>query len=93
MSTHSNVESNDLSGRNLQLLVNASLQVLIQQCFQLFVLLIEQASLFDQVLTVHQKLVVLDQSLVESLPHRLLLRGQNGRHLVPVPLNVFLLIR
>ena len=66
--SHSNVESNDLSGGHLQFLVDARLQVLIQQCLQFFVLLVKQTSLFDQVLTVHQKLVVLHKGLVEGFP-------------------------
>ena len=65
----SDVQSNDLGRRNLQLLVDTSLQVLIEKRLELFVLLIEETGLFDQVLSVDEQLVVLAQRLVEGLPH------------------------
>ena len=69
----SDVQSDDLSGWNLQLLVDTSLQVLVEKRLQLFVLLVEEASLLDQVLSVDEELVVLAQGLVEGLPHAQLL--------------------
>lgn len=71
----SDVQSDDLGGWDLQLLVDASLQVLVEKRLQLFVLLIEEAGLLDQVLSVDQELVVLAQGLVEGLPHAQLLVG------------------
>ena len=57
----SDVEANDLSWRHLELLVHSSLQVLVQQGLQLLVLLVQQASLFNQVLSVDQELIVITQ--------------------------------
>jgi hypothetical protein len=58
------VKSDHLSRWNLQFLINTSLQVLVQEGFKLFVLLVEKTSLFDQVLTVNKHLVVFQQRLV-----------------------------
>jgi len=63
-SQSSDIQADHLRGRHLQLLVDASLQVLVQQSFQFFVLLVKQASLLNQVLPLHKLLVVFAQSLV-----------------------------
>lgn len=69
----SDVQSNDLGRWNLQLLVDTSLQVLIEERLELFVLLIEETGLFNQVLSVDKQLVVLAQCLVKGFPHAQLL--------------------
>ena len=48
----SDIEADDLSGWHLQLLIDTSLQVLVQKSLKLLILLVEQASLLDQVLSV-----------------------------------------
>ena len=64
----SNVEADNLSWWDLELLVDAGLEVLVQQCLQLFVLLVEKSGLLDQVLSVDKHLVVFGESRVESSP-------------------------
>lgn len=87
----SDVQADHLRGRHLQLLVNTGLQVLIQQRLKFFVLLVEQASLLNEVLPLNKLLVVLAQGRVQSFPHRLLLHRQDGSHLLPVDLLLPLL--
>ena len=53
------IKTNNLSRRYVKLMINTCLQVLIKQCLKLFVLLIQQASLLDQVLSVNQESVIL----------------------------------
>jgi hypothetical protein len=55
---NSDVQADNLRGRYLQLLVDTSLQVLVQQSFQFFVLLVKQSGLLDEVLPLHKLLVV-----------------------------------
>jgi len=64
-------------------MIDSSLQVLIEQSFQLFVLLIQQTSLFDQVLSVNKKCVILRQSFVKSSPHREAFVWKHFRHSLP----------
>ena len=64
------VQTDDLGGWDLEFLVDTSLQVLIEQCLKLFVLLVKKSSFFDQVLSVYQHLIVLSQCLVQCSPHR-----------------------
>jgi hypothetical protein len=45
--TESDVEADYLSGWHVQLVVNSGLQVLIKQCFELLILLIEESRLFN----------------------------------------------
>ena len=80
----SDIETDDLSGWYLQLLVNTGLQVLVEQSFELLVLLIQQTCLFDEVLSVDKELVVFAEGLIERLPHRKLLVSQNLSHGGPV---------
>lgn len=54
--------------RHLELLVDTSLQVLVEQRLELFVLLVEKTGLLDQVLSVHQHLIVLGKRLVKCSP-------------------------
>lgn len=86
----SDVEANNLGRRHLKFLIDAGLQVLIQQSLQFFVLLVEQARLFDQVLTFHKHLVVLAESLVERAPHRLLLWTEDSDQFFPEHFFLFL---
>ena len=64
----SNVEADHLCGRHLQLLVDSSLQVLVKQRLELLVLLVQKTSLFDQILTINQELIVFLERAIESLP-------------------------
>jgi len=77
-------------------MIDSSLQVLVEQCFQLFILLIQQTSLFDQVLSVNEKCVVLSQSFVKSSPDGEAFVGKNFGHSLPkyflFPLLSFLLL-
>ena len=57
----------------MKLLIDASLQVLVEQSLEFFVLLVKKTGLLDQVLTVDQELVVLDERPVQGLPDRELL--------------------
>ena len=57
----------------MKLLIDASLQVLVEQSLEFLVLLVKKTSLLDQVLTVDQELVVLDERPVQGLPDRELL--------------------
>ena len=57
----------------MKLLIDASLQVLVEQSLEFFVLLVKKTSLLDQVLTVDQELVVLNERPVQGLPDRELL--------------------
>ena len=57
----------------MKLLIDASLQVLVEQGLEFFVLLVKKTGLLDQVLTVDQELVVLDERPVQGLPDRELL--------------------
>lgn len=74
---YSVVKSDYLGWWNLELLIDTSLQVLVEQSLKLFVLLVKQSSLFDQVLSVHKHLIVLCQRLVESTPDREFLNVKN----------------
>ena len=76
----SDIEADDLSGWHLQLLIDASLQVLVQKSLKLLILLVEQASLLDQVLSVDQKLIVVAQRVVKGLPDGELLIGEDLCH-------------
>ena len=80
-----------MSRRNLELLIDSSLQVLIQQRLELLVLLIEKTCLLNKVLSIHQHLVVPGQGLVQCSPHGSLLVAQDCRHLLPVDLLLLLL--
>ena len=75
----------------MQLLVNTGLQVLVEQSFELLVLLIQQTCLFDEVLSVDKELVVFAEGLIERLPHRKLLISQNLGHGGPVHALLLLL--
>ena len=75
----------------MELLVDSSLQVLIKQRLQLFILLVEQTSLFNQVLPINEHLVVFGQSLIKCFPDRPLLLVENSRHPLPVELLLLLL--
>lgn len=57
----------------MKLLIDASLQVLVEQSLEFLVLLVKKTGLLDQVLTVDQELVVLDERPVQGLPDRELL--------------------
>lgn len=76
----SDIEADDLSGWHLQLLIDASLQVLVQKSLKLFILLVKQASLLDQVLSVDQKLIVIAQRVVKCFPDRELLISEDLCH-------------
>jgi len=67
----------------LKFLIHAGLQVLVQQGLQLFVLLVEHAGVFDQVLPGHEHCVVLCECGVERLPHGKLLRREHSGELLP----------
>lgn len=86
----SNIETDDLGRGHLKFLIYASLQVLIQQRLQFFVLLVEQARLLDQVLTLDKHLVVLTESLVERAPHGQLLSTEDGDQFFPEHFLLFL---
>lgn len=89
--TESDIEANDLSWWHLKLLINTSLQVLVQQSLQLLVLLVQQASLLNQVLSVDKKLIVLAQRVVKCFPNRELLIGEDLGHRGPVHALLLLL--
>ena len=72
-------------------MVNTGLQVLIEKRLELFVLLVKKTSLFNQVLTIDQKLIVLGEGLIEGSPHRKLLVTEDLSHLGPVHLLLSLL--
>ena len=57
----------------MKLLIDASLQVLVEQSLEFLILLVKKTGLLDQVLTVDQELVVLDERPVQGLPDRELL--------------------
>ena len=76
----SDIEADDLSGWHLQFLIDASLQVLVQKSLKLFILLVKQACLLDQVLSVDQKLIVIAQRFVECFPDRELLISEDFCH-------------
>lgn len=57
----------------MKLLIDSSLQVLVEQSLEFLVLLVKKTGLLDQVLTVDQELVVLDERPVQGLPDRELL--------------------
>jgi hypothetical protein len=80
-----------LCRRHLQLLIYASLQVLIQKRLQLLVLLVQESGLLDQVLALSQHLVVAQETLVQRPPDRQFLRRQNRSQLLPENL-LFLLV-
>ena len=84
------VQTDDLGGWDLEFLVDTSLQVLIEQCLKLFVLLVKKSSFFDQVLSVYQHLIVLSQCLVQRPPHRELHGVQNVGQLLPIQLLLYL---
>ena len=52
------VESDDLCWRHVKLVVNTSLEILVEQRLQLFVLLVEQACFLNEVLALHEQAVV-----------------------------------
>ena len=60
----SDIETNHLSGWDLEFLVHTSLQVLIEERLQFFVLLIQQAGLLNKILALNEHLVVLAECLV-----------------------------
>ena len=86
----SDVQTDNLGGWHLQLLVDACLQVLIQQRLELLVLLVEQTGLLDKVLSLGEHLVIAAQRLVERLPHTELLGRQNRGQLLPEHLLLLL---
>ena len=57
----------------MKLLIDSSLQVLVEQSLEFLVLLVKKTGLLDQVLTVDQELVVFDERPVQGLPDRELL--------------------
>ena len=67
------------------------MQVLVEQCLKLFVLLVQQACLLDQILSVHQQLVVVAQRFIEGSPHGQLLIGEDLGHRSPVHALLLLL--
>jgi hypothetical protein len=77
-------------------MVDSCLQVLVKQRLEFFILLVEQTSIFNQILSVHQQTVVLAECIVEGPPHTLLLLIQHSSHLLPentlFPLNALLLL-
>ena len=79
----SDVQSNDLSRGYLKFLVDAGLEVLVEEGLELFVLLVEHAGVFDQVLPGHEHCVVLCECGVERLPHGKLLRREHSGELLP----------
>jgi len=54
---------------HLQIVVNASLKVLVQQGLELLVLLVQETGLFNQILSIDEKGVVLGQGFVKSAPN------------------------
>ena len=50
-------------------MVNTSLQVLIEKCLELFVLLVKETGLLNQVLAIDQKLIVFSEGLIEGSPN------------------------
>ena len=50
-------------------MVNTGLQVLIEKRFELFVLLVKESSLLNEVLAIDQKLIVLREGLIECSPN------------------------
>jgi len=68
----------------LKLLVDASLEVLVQQCFEFFILLVQKTSLFNEILTVDEELVVFSEGVIERSPDRELLVVEDLGHLTPV---------
>ena len=50
-------------------MVNTGLQVLIEKRLELFVLLVQQTSLLDEVLAIDKKLIVLCEGLIEGSPN------------------------
>ena len=85
------VETNDLCRWDLEFLVDASLQILIEQGLKLFVLLVKKSRLLNQVLSVDKHLVVLSQSFVECFPHGELHGVEDVGQLLPIELllNLF----
>lgn len=68
----------------MQLLVDSSLKVLVEERLQLLILLIEETSLFDEVLPVDKEVVVIDECFVKGSPHAKLLEREDLGHLGPV---------
>ena len=87
----SDIKTDDLSWWNLQLLIDSSLQVLIEQRFKLFVLLVQQTGLLDEVLAIDQHLIVLCERRIEGIPNRKLLVSEDLGHLRPIHLIRFFL--
>jgi len=71
--------------------VDARLQVLVEQSLELLVLLVEQSCLFDQVLAFHQQSIVLRQRFVQGSPQSMTLIRENLRHALPKHLLLSLL--
>jgi len=67
----------------MQFVINTSLQILIEQGLEFFILLVEESGFFDEVLSVNQKSVVFGEGFVKSLPCAKLLIIKNCCHLLP----------
>ena len=65
----SNIQADNLSRRHLKLLIDTSLQVLVEQSLKLFILLVKQTGLFNEILAINQELVVFLQGIVKSFPN------------------------
>ena len=70
----------------MQFLVYSCLQVLVEQRLEFLVLLVKEASFFNQVLALNKHLIVLAEGFIKGFPDAQLLVGENFSHLAPVHL-------
>lgn len=79
----SNIQSDNLSRGYMQFMVDSSLKVLVEECLQLFVLLVQQSCFLNEVLPLNQESVVLGKCFVQGSPHALLLFVEHSSHFLP----------
>lgn len=72
-------------------MIDSSLQILVKQSLQLFILLIQEPCLLDEVLSLHQEGVVLGECFIKGSPDTQALVGEDFGHSLPEHLFLALL--
>lgn len=67
----------------MQFVVDSSLEVLVKQCFEFFILLVEETGFFNQVLSLNEQAVVLGEGFIEGSPDALFLVVEDSGHFFP----------
>jgi len=64
-------------------MIDSGLQVLVQERLEFFILLVEESSIFNQVLSVDEQLVIFREGLVQGSPQGHFVIRKNFGHFLP----------